>query len=60
MLSDAVVIYEITGQLKHTMPTLSTVLVSVIVPNGTLIIMKVQPHMAHMRCYRVPENASTG
>ncbi len=60
-LSVAVVIFEVTGQLKHMMPMLSAVLVSVIVANGinrslydTLIIMKELPYMPHMRRDRTP------
>jgi len=60
-LSVAVVIFEVTGQLKHMMPMLSAVLVSVIVANGlnrslydTLIIMKELPYMPHMRRDRRP------
>lgn len=60
-LSTAVVIFEVTGQLKHMMPMLCAVLVSVIVANGinrslydTLIIMKELPYMPHMRRDRTP------
>ncbi|PXF42153.1 Chloride channel protein F [Gracilariopsis chorda] len=61
-LSVAVVIFEVTGQLKHTMPTLAAVLISVIFANGinrslydALIIMKRLPYMPHMRRDRTPE-----
>ncbi|KAI0563834.1 Cystathionine beta-synthase [Gracilaria domingensis] len=61
-LSVAVVIFEVTGQLKHTMPTLAAVLISVIVANGinrslydALIIMKRLPYMPHMRRDRTPD-----
>lgn len=60
-LSVAVVIFEVTGQLKHMVPTLAAVLVSVVVANGinrslydTLIIMKQLPYMPHMRRDRSP------
>ena len=60
-LSVAVVIFEVTGQLKHMVPTLAAVVVSVIVANGinrslydTLIIMKQLPFMPHMRRDRSP------
>lgn len=60
-LSVAVVIFEVTGQLKHMVPTLAAVLLSVIVANGinrslydTLIIMKELPYMPHMRRDRSP------
>lgn len=60
-LSVAVVIFEVTGQLKHMVPTLAAVLASVIVANGinrslydTLIIMKEMPYMPHMRRDRSP------
>lgn len=60
-LSVAVVIFEVTGQLKHMVPTLAAVLLSVIVANGinrslydTLIIMKELPYMPHMRRDRTP------
>lgn len=60
-LSVAVVIFEVTGQLKHMVPTLAAVLVAVIVGNGinrslydTLIIMKELPYMPHMRRDRSP------
>lgn len=60
-LSTAVVIFEVTGQLKHMMPMLCAVLASVIVANGinrslydTLIIMKELPYMPHMRRDRAP------
>lgn len=60
-LSVAVVIFEVTGQLKHMVPTLAAVLTSVIVANGinrslydTLIIMKELPYMPHMRRDRSP------
>lgn len=60
-LSVAVVIFEVTGQLKHMVPTLAAVIVSVIVANGinrslydTLIIMKQLPYMPHMRRDRSP------
>lgn len=60
-LSVAVVIFEVTGQLKHMVPTLAAVLFSVIVANGinrslydTLIIMKELPYMPHMRRDRTP------
>lgn len=60
-LSVAVVIFEVTGQLKHMVPTLAAVLIAVIVGNGinrslydTLIIMKELPYMPHMRRDRSP------
>lgn len=60
-LSVAVVIFEVTGQLKHMVPTLAAVLISVIVANGinrslydTLIVMKEMPYMPHMRRDRSP------
>lgn len=60
-LSVAVVIFEVTGQLQHMVPTLAAVLASVIVANGinrslydTLIIMKEMPYMPHMRRDRSP------
>lgn len=60
-LSVAVVIFEVTGQLKHMVPTLAAVLASVVVANGinrslydTLIIMKELPYMPHMRRDRSP------
>lgn len=60
-LSVAVVIFEVTGQLKHMVPTLAAVLASVVVANGinrslydTLIIMKGLPYMPHMRRDRSP------
>lgn len=55
-LSCAVVIFEVTGQLKHMVPTLVAVLLSVITANSinrslydVLIIMKQLPYMPHMR-----------
>lgn len=60
-LSVAVVIFEVTGQLKHMVPTLAAVLIAVIVGNGinrslydTLIVMKELPYMPHMRRDRSP------
>lgn len=60
-LSCAVVIFEVTGQLKHMVPTVVAVLLAVIVGNActrslydTLIIMKQLPFMAHMRRDRHP------
>lgn len=60
-LSVAVVIFEVTGQLKHSVPTLAAVLASVIVANGinrslydALIIMKDLPYMPHLRRDRAP------
>lgn len=60
-LSVAVVIFEVTGQLEHMVPTLAAVLIAVIVSNGinrslydTLIIMKQLPYMPHMRKDRLP------
>lgn len=60
-LSVSVVIFEVTGQLKHMVPMLVSVIVSVIVANGinrslydTLIIMKELPYMPHMRRDRAP------
>jgi H+/Cl- antiporter ClcA len=60
-LSCAVVIFELTGQLKHMEPTLIAVGLSVIVANSinrslydTLIIMKELPFMPHMRRDRSP------
>lgn len=60
-LSVAVVLFEVTGQLKHMVPTLAAVLIAVIVANGinrslydTLIIMKELPYMPHMRRDRRP------
>lgn len=60
-LSVAVVIFEVTGQLKHSVPTLAAVLASVIVANGinrslydALIIMKELPYMPHLRRDRAP------
>lgn len=59
--SVAVVIFEVTGQLKHMLPTLSAVVIAVVVGNGinrslydTLIIMKEMPYMSHMRRDRSP------
>lgn len=60
-LSCAVVIFEVTGQLKHMEPTLVAVTLSVVVANSinrslydTLIIMKEYPYMPHMRRDRSP------
>lgn len=60
-LSVSVVIFEVTGQLKHMVPMLVSVIMSVIVANGinrslydTLIIMKELPYMPHMRRDRAP------
>jgi H+/Cl- antiporter ClcA len=60
-LSCAVVIFEVTGQLKHMEPTLVAVALSVVVANtinrslyDTLIIMKELPYMPHMRRDRSP------
>lgn len=60
-LSVAVVIFEVTGQLKHAVPTLAAVLASVIIANGinrslydALIIMKELPYMPHLRRDRAP------
>lgn len=59
--SVAVVIFEVTGQLKHMLPTLAAVVIAVVVGNGinrslydTLIIMKDLPYMSHMRRDRSP------
>lgn len=59
--SVAVVIFEVTGQLKHMLPTLAAVVIAVVVGNGinrslydTLIIMKELPYMPHMRRDRAP------
>eukprot|EP00189_Rhodosorus_marinus_P010670 CAMPEP_0184741738 /NCGR_PEP_ID=MMETSP0315-20130426/4762_1 /TAXON_ID=101924 /ORGANISM="Rhodosorus marinus, Strain UTEX LB 2760" /LENGTH=761 /DNA_ID=CAMNT_0027212219 /DNA_START=146 /DNA_END=2431 /DNA_ORIENTATION=- len=55
-LSCAVVLFEVTGQLSHVLPSLLAVLLAVIVGNGfgrglydTLIIMKKLAYMPHMR-----------
>lgn len=63
-LSCAVVIFEVTGQLKHMEPTLVAVALSVVVANcinrslyDTLIIMKELPYMPHMRRDRSPSQA---
>lgn len=60
-LACAVVIFELTGQLKHMEPTLVAVALSVVVANSinrslydTLIIMKELPYMPHMRRDRSP------
>jgi len=60
-LSCAVIIFEVTGQLHHMVPTLIAVLLAVIVGNvinrpiyDTLVIMKDLPYMPHMRRDRSP------
>lgn len=60
-LSCAVVMFEVTGQLHHMVPTLVAVTLSVVVANSinrslydTLIIMKELPYMPHMRRDRSP------
>jgi CBS domain-containing protein len=60
-MSCAVIIFEVTGQLKHMEPTLVAVVLSVLVGNcinrslyDTLIIMKELPYMPHMRRDRSP------
>jgi len=61
-LSTSVIIFEVTGQLHHMVPTLVAVSLAVVVANSfnrslydTLIIMKGLPYMPHMRRDRTPE-----
>ncbi|EME31005.1 chloride channel/carrier, CIC family [Galdieria sulphuraria] len=61
-LSCAVIIFEVTGQLRHLVPTLVAVLFAFVTGNifnrslyDTLIIMKNIPYMPYMRKDRTPD-----